>query len=90
MLQLKFCFLKLENNFLIFSSRLSSLFSQKKNGWELKPDEIAGLMLKLQNESKCHNINFGKNHVFFKRSFTVYFYHYVFLVLTTFVVEVAF
>ena len=32
--------------------------SQKKNGWELKPEEIADLMLKLQNETKCHNINF--------------------------------
>lgn len=31
--------------------------SQKKNGWELKPEEIADLMLKLQNETKCHNIN---------------------------------
>eukprot|EP00088_Acartia_fossae_P023461 TRINITY_DN24471_c0_g1_i1.p1 TRINITY_DN24471_c0_g1~~TRINITY_DN24471_c0_g1_i1.p1 ORF type:complete len:341 (-),score=45.24 TRINITY_DN24471_c0_g1_i1:147-1169(-) len=32
--------------------------SQKKQGWELKPEEIADLMLKLQNETKCHNINF--------------------------------
>ena len=32
--------------------------SQKKQGWELGPDEIADLMLKLQNETKCHNINF--------------------------------
>lgn len=32
--------------------------SQQKNGWELKPEEIADLMLKLQNETKCHNINF--------------------------------
>jgi len=32
--------------------------SQKKNGWELKAEEIADLMLKLQNETKCHNINF--------------------------------
>ncbi len=39
------------------------LYSQKKNGWELKPDEIAGLMLKLQNESNCHNINFGENNL---------------------------
>ena len=32
--------------------------SQQKNGWELKGEEIADLMLKLQNETKCHNINF--------------------------------
>jgi len=32
--------------------------SQKKNGWELDGKEIADLMLKLQNETKCHNINF--------------------------------
>merc|ERR1719312_2397043 len=32
--------------------------SQQKRGWELKPEEIADLMLKLQNETKCHNINF--------------------------------
>jgi len=32
--------------------------SQKKNGWELKASEIADLMMKLQNETKCHNINF--------------------------------
>lgn len=32
--------------------------SQKKQGWELKPEEIADLMLKLQNETHCHNINF--------------------------------
>lgn len=32
--------------------------SQQKNGWELKAEEIADLMLKLQNETKCHNINF--------------------------------
>ena len=32
--------------------------SQKKNGWELGPVEIADLMLKLQNEKKCHNVNF--------------------------------
>lgn len=32
--------------------------SQKKQGWELKPEEIADLMLKLQEETKCHNINF--------------------------------
>jgi len=31
--------------------------SQKKNGWELKAEEIADLMLKLQTETKCHNIN---------------------------------
>jgi hypothetical protein len=49
----------------IFQLRRFSLylFSQKKNGWELKPDEIAGLMLKLQNESNCHNINFGENNL---------------------------
>merc|ERR1740129_1698000 len=32
--------------------------SQKKQGWELNAEEIADLMLKLQNETKCHNINF--------------------------------
>jgi len=32
--------------------------SQKKNGWELQGEEIADLMLKLQNETGCHNINF--------------------------------
>jgi len=32
--------------------------SQKKNGWELDGKEISDLMLKLQNETKCHNINF--------------------------------
>ena len=33
--------------------------SQKKNnGWELDAKEIANLMLKLQNETKCHNVNF--------------------------------
>ena len=32
--------------------------SQQKRGWELEPAEIADLMLKLQNETKCHNINF--------------------------------
>jgi len=32
--------------------------SQKKQGFELDADEIADLMLKLQNETKCHNINF--------------------------------
>ena len=32
--------------------------SQQKRGWELKGEEIADLMLKLQNETKCHNINF--------------------------------
>ncbi len=32
--------------------------SQKKNGWELDANEIADLMLKLQNETRCHNINF--------------------------------
>ena len=32
--------------------------SQKKNGHELDANEIADLMLKLQNVTKCHNINF--------------------------------
>ena len=32
--------------------------SQKKQGFELDAIEIADLMLKLQNETKCHNINF--------------------------------
>ena len=32
--------------------------SQQKKGWELEAAEIADLMLKLQNETKCHNINF--------------------------------
>lgn len=32
--------------------------SQQKKGWELKAEEIADLMLKLQNETNCHNINF--------------------------------
>ena len=32
--------------------------SQKKQGFELDANEIADLMLKLQNETKCHNINF--------------------------------
>jgi len=31
--------------------------SQRKKGWELDGREIADLMLKLQNETKCHNIN---------------------------------
>ena len=35
--------------------------SQKKQGYELDADEIADLMLKLQNETKCHNINFVVN-----------------------------
>ena len=30
---------------------------QRKKGWELDGREIADLMLKLQNETKCHNIN---------------------------------
>ena len=37
---------------------LRCVFCQKKNGWELKPEEIADLMVKLQNETKGHNINF--------------------------------
>ncbi|XP_040567922.1 uncharacterized protein [Lepeophtheirus salmonis] len=32
--------------------------SQRKKGWELEPLEITDLMLKLQNETHCHNINF--------------------------------
>lgn len=32
--------------------------SQRKKGWTLKPEEVADLMLKLQNETKCHNVNF--------------------------------
>ena len=32
--------------------------SQQKRGWDLQAAEIADLMLKLQNETKCHNINF--------------------------------
>ena len=32
--------------------------SQKKQGHELDANEIADLMLKLQNVTKCHNINF--------------------------------
>ena len=32
--------------------------SQQKRGWDLKAEEIADLMLKLQNETKCHNVNF--------------------------------
>eukprot|EP00026_Physarum_polycephalum_P014255 Phypoly_transcript_14748.p1 GENE.Phypoly_transcript_14748~~Phypoly_transcript_14748.p1 ORF type:complete len:284 (+),score=45.72 Phypoly_transcript_14748:69-920(+) len=32
--------------------------SHKTTGWELTPPEIADLMLKLQDETKCHNINF--------------------------------
>ena len=32
--------------------------SQRKKGWELGAEEIADLMLKLQDETKCHNVNF--------------------------------
>jgi len=32
--------------------------SQKKKGWELPAEGIADLMLRLQDEKKCHNINF--------------------------------
>ena len=32
--------------------------SQRKKGWKLGAEEIADLMLKLQDETKCHNVNF--------------------------------
>ncbi len=32
--------------------------SQRKKGWELGAEEIADLMLKLQDETGCHNVNF--------------------------------
>lgn len=35
----------------------SSLTFTAAKGWELTPAELADLMLKLQNEARCHNIN---------------------------------
>jgi putative pyruvate formate lyase activating enzyme len=32
--------------------------SQRKKGWTLTAEEIADLMMKLQDETKCHNVNF--------------------------------
>ena len=32
--------------------------SQRKQGWELDAEGIADLMMKLQDETKCHNVNF--------------------------------
>lgn len=46
---------------LIFLNGIIIIILKKKNGWELKATEIADLMLKLQNETKCHNINFGNS-----------------------------
>ena len=43
---------------LVIAKRSFACYSkQRKKGWELDGREIADLMLKLQNETKCHNIN---------------------------------